>query len=123
MSRRRWHIRRERDALWLTRPGRAARFDLSADTLLPGDLRAGVLAHEIRKDIWRRLRDLRGFTPVVRVAGQGEAHLAVRAGGTVAGSVPIPQQARATLAALLASPAHRTRWIAHARARTRKGAP
>lgn len=113
MARRGWHILREEGALVLTRR-LPPRFDLSAETRLPGGRKAAV-AHQVRQDLWRALQGLRGFCPVVRVedAGQG---LRVIAGGRVAG--PVPATARGRIAALLEDPVRRARWIAQARRRT-----
>jgi len=115
MSRNRWHMRREGDALVLSRqPG--ARSDLPglwAETALPGALRPGVLAHEIRKDVWRALQDLRGFSPVIELRPCARtAGIRVRAGGTVLAHVPASLQQR--LSDVLEHPVKRARWISHA---------
>jgi hypothetical protein len=110
MSRDHWHLLRETGAVTLTRR-LPARFDLAAEARFP-DLRKAVLAHEIRKDLWRMLRDLRGFAPVVRVA-EAAGGLTVRAGGRIAGGPPGPAT-EARIAGLLTDPARRRRWIAHA---------
>lgn len=112
MARRGWHILREEGALVLTRR-LPPRLDVSAETLLP-DGRKAALAHQVRQDLWRALRDLRGFSPVVRVEAAGTG-LRVIAGGRVAG--PVPDGTGARIAALLESPAHRARWVAQARRR------
>lgn len=106
-----WHIARDGTALTLARPGRA-RFDLAAVTRLPGG-RPAVLAHEIRKDVWRALRGLRGFSPAVRIEAD-RGGLAVTAGGAVMGRAWPRSWAEAQLAAVLADPARRARWVAHA---------
>ncbi len=111
---RRWQVTRAPGCVTLSRPGRA-RFDLGAGAAFP-PLRTVALAHEIRKDLWRMLQDLRGFSPVVEVREDGTG-LAVRAGGA------LPQGARPApgieerIAGLLADPDKRARWIAHARLR------
>lgn len=87
------------------------RFDLAAETRFP-PLRAPVLAHEIRKDLWRSLRGLRGFSPAVEVRTE-PGGLRVRAGGRVTGQVPPGTSAR--IGALLEDTGLRARWIAHAR--------
>jgi hypothetical protein len=89
------------------------RFDLSAEVDLP-PLRRHALAHEIRKDVWRVLRRLRGFAPVVQVTPDGHG-LRVRAGGAVAGAVPA--SAHVALCDVLNDPDCRARWIRHARLR------
>ncbi|MCA8880170.1 MAG: hypothetical protein KDA73_09475 [Rhodobacteraceae bacterium] len=114
MSRTGWHIAESAEALVLARH-LPARFDVAAEARFPR-LRRRALAHEVRKDVWRSLSRLRGFSPVVevRVAGEG---LDLRAGGRIAG--PVPQGTEARLHALLTDPAHRARWIAHAGLRDR----
>lgn len=112
MARDHWHILRQDGALTLARR-LPVRFDLSAETVLP-PARKGRLAQQIRQDLWRVLRHLRGFSPVVRIEEDG-SHLKVRAGGSVAARTFPKQQAEAQIAALLDSPAHRARWLAHAR--------
>ncbi|SEQ24663.1 hypothetical protein [Thalassovita taeanensis] len=109
-GRNRWHIQRqERVVIVARRPG--LRFDLSADAILPlcGKLR---LAQQVRQDMWRLLRDLRGFSPMVRVE-QADDVLHVRAGGQIDGRFP-RAATQARLAALLADPAHRDRWVRYA---------
>lgn len=111
MARPEWHILREEGALTVARH-LPVRFDFAARAGFP-PARKGRLAQQIRQDMWRLLQDLRGFSPVVRVAEAG-AGLSVTAGGRALR--PFPKQAcEARVAALLASPAHRARWLAHAR--------
>lgn len=96
------------------RGARAQGPGLWAETRLPGRLRLGVLAHEIRKDIWRALRDLRGFAPVVELRPCAEeSGVCVRAGGTVMLRPPAALQRR--LEEVLEHPARRARWIAHSK--------
>ncbi|MCB1358144.1 MAG: hypothetical protein KDK53_17190 [Maritimibacter sp.] len=87
------------------------RFDVSAETFLPPAL-AGRIAHQVRQDLWRALRRLRGFAPVVAVTPRADG-LRVVAGGAVAGAIPPGTAAR--IAAVLDHPGNRARWIAHAR--------
>ena len=85
------------------------RWDVAAETALSHAGRLRV-AHQVRQDLWRALRGLRGFAPAVRVAHAG-AGLAVRAGGRVAG--PLDRAfVEARIADLLADPAARARWLA-----------
>ncbi len=111
MGRRGWHILRVDGAVTVARR-LPVRFDLGASTTFP-PARALRLAHQVRQDLWRALRDLRGFSPAVTVAPDGQG-LRVTAGGAVAGPAP-RRQAEARIAALLADPATRARWLAHAR--------
>lgn len=110
MKKNTWHIVHEASAMTLSRH-LPVRFDLYAETTLP-PLRRTALAHEVRKDVWRLLKDLRGFAPAVEVS-KTEDGLRVRAGGAVYG--PVPAVARARLSDLLNSPSHRARWCRHAR--------
>ena len=112
MARNGWHILRQPGAVTLARR-LPARFDLSAETAFPATDPA-VLAHEVRKDLWRALRGLRGFSPVVRVAERECGGLTLRAGGAVSGQMPPLRATEARIAALLADPARRSRWRAHA---------
>lgn len=107
MNRNEWHIQREDGALTLARR-LPVRFDLSATTILPGgDL--ARLAHQIRQDMWRALRNMRGFAPVVRVERCAQG-VRITAGGQVAGRVP-RAQAEARIKALLETPERRARWL------------
>ena len=75
MARKNWHIIRSGGELTLARR-LPVRFDVAAQTTLPiaGKLR---IAQQIRQDLWRLLRHVRGFCPVVRVEEDG-THLLVR---------------------------------------------
>jgi len=107
-----WHILDDGTALTLARR-LPPRFDLSEARPFP-PLRRRALAHAIRRDVWRALRSLRGFTPVVRIARAGNG-LCVRAGGACDGALPAVAQVR--LAAVMDCPVRRARWIRHARVR------
>jgi len=102
----RWHVIEEEDTLTLARR-LPVRFDLRAETVLPGAVGRLRLAHMVRQDLWRILRDLRGFAPVVRVRRVAPG-LHVVAGGAVSGRVPPGTVAR--IAALLDDPRLRARW-------------
>jgi len=101
-----WHVLREGATLTLARH-LPARFDIGAEAAFPpmGRLR---LAQQVRQDMWRALRDVRGFSPAVRVTAQDGA-LLLRAGGRVAGPAP-KAVLEARIAALLADPEKRARW-------------
>ena len=103
-----WHVAREGEAVTLARR-RPARFDLKVETLLPPVGRLDRLAHQVRQDVWRALRDLRGFAPVVRVT-PCEGGVTVEAGGEVAGAVP-RQAVEARIADVLEDRANRARWV------------
>ncbi|MBA85307.1 hypothetical protein ACSSNL_02125 [Thalassobius sp. S69A] len=111
MARTKWHILTEDGALTLARR-LPVRFDLAVQTVLP---RCGRrrLAMQIRQDMWRLLRDLRGFAPVVRVEYLPEG-LRVIAGGQV-GQAPFPKRAsEEKLRQMLSDRNNRSRWLAHA---------
>ncbi len=111
MARDGWHVLRDAGSVTVTRR-LPLRWDVAAQATLP---RAGRLrvAHQVRQDLWRRLRDLRGFAPAVRVTHAGTG-LAVQAGGRVEG--PFDRAVvEARIADLLADPAARARWLRCAR--------
>ena len=113
MDRDRWHVIEEEDGALVLARCLPARFDLAAETVLAGDVGRRRLAHLVRQDMWRMLRHLRGFQPVVRVARvPGGLHL--RAGGAVAGRFA-RKVAEAQIAGLLADPGHRARWTGFGR--------
>ncbi|PIE06768.1 MAG: hypothetical protein CSA74_10640 [Rhodobacterales bacterium] len=109
-----------------------ARFDVSATTRLalgssgaPSGQTArkvgpGRIAHQIRQDVWRALRHLRGFRPVVAVTPVAGG-LEVVAGGAVEGA--LPPNAAARIADVLEDPANRARWLAHAGKPRARGTP
>lgn len=72
------------------------------------------LAHQIRQDMWRELRRIRGFCPAVEIS-LGDI-FKVRAGGRVARHVH--PHASDWVEALLTDPMNRRRWLAHARLQT-----
>ncbi|MEM7547909.1 MAG: hypothetical protein AAF367_20480 [Pseudomonadota bacterium] len=110
MSRSRWHILREGEALTLART-LPPRFDVVAETVVPL-VRPLRLAHQVRQDIWRALRSVRGFSPVVRVEVRGDA-MVVRAGGRAA--APVAAALTQRIADVLENETNRRRWLRHAR--------
>ncbi len=100
-----WHISDDGATYVVTRC-LPVKWDIFAETRLP-DMGRRRLAHAVRQDLWRMLQRLRGYAPIVSVtrAGQG---VQLRAGGSVAGSVPPGAQAQ--IAAMLADPARRAAW-------------
>lgn len=109
-----WKIERDATGLTLCRAG-ARRMDLAVVTELPA-LRPAALAHEVRKDLWRALQGLRGFSPVIRV-DQVPQGLRVTAGGQVDARTWPRQKCLTEIETLLSNPSKRARWIAHARLR------
>lgn len=110
MTRSNWHTLRDGDTVTVARHV-PVRFDVVAETHLPV-ARAGRVAHQVRQDMWRALRNLRGFSPVVSVTRNAN-DMRVQAGGRVAGRHN-PAQVQAQIADLLNNPANRARWVAHA---------
>ncbi|QQA41325.1 hypothetical protein [Pelagovum pacificum] len=105
-----WIVAEEAGRLVLARRWPAA-FDVAAETRLPKapGLR---LAHQVRKDLWRALRDVRGFSPVVEIREEGD-RLHLTAGGQVSGRAAPGLSAR--ISEVLEDGATRERWIAHSR--------
>ncbi|EAQ02756.1 hypothetical protein OB2597_15280 [Pseudooceanicola batsensis HTCC2597] len=116
MRRNSWHILRQDDALTVARH-LPPRFDVAAAADLPAARALSLrrLAQQVRQDIWRALRNLRGFSPVVRVTDLGRV-LRIEAGGRLAD----PRRAGGAgdvLAAVLSDPANHGRWLRHAERR------
>ena len=107
MTRHRWHILRDGQDYTLARH-LPPRFDVQAQAEMPMS-DPGRLARQIRQDMWRLLKDLRGFSPVV--------HISPRRGGIVvtAGGRMAQRQGRARvshqIATLLNDPGLRARWL------------
>ena len=110
MSACRWHILRDGPSLTLARH-LPARFDIGVEARFPtmGKLR---LAQQVRQDMWRALRDVRGFSPVIRVEEQDHG-LRLRAGGRVEGPAP-RARLEDIVVGVLACPRNRARWQAFA---------
>ena len=89
-----------------------ARFDVAAEVTVTGAADLLRLAHQVRQDMWRAVKRLRGFSPVVEVAQEGDA-LTIRAGGRAL--PPVPPTAREAIQAVLDCPKNRRRWLKHAR--------
>lgn len=85
-------------------------FDLAVETVLPAVGSRRRLAHQVRQDMWRALRDLRGFAPAVRVASEA-GHLRLTAGGSVAAKTFPRARCEAVLRSLLEDPRARARWL------------
>ena len=107
-----WIIEQSENSVLVTRR-KPVRWDVQATTRLPRchPLR---LAHQIRQDMWRELRKVKGFCPAVEIT-LGDV-FEVRAGGRVARH--IPPRANERIENLLNRDANRRRWVAFARLRT-----
>ena len=107
-----WHKVEEAGALVVARRW-PLRWDLGVVRVLPAMGSRARLARQVRQDMWRALRDLRGFQPAVRVARKPEG-MEVIAGGQVDG--PLPRaHAEAAIAAVLDCPERQARWARWAR--------
>ena len=104
-----WHILEEAGGVTLCRH-MPPRFDVSGVTDLPHG-RPKRLAHQIRQDLWRALKDLRGFSPVVRLEPTATGW-AVTAGGRVMGR--IRPQVETRIDAVLNDGTKRARWVRYA---------
>ncbi|MFO7854262.1 MAG: hypothetical protein R6V44_03390 [Paracoccaceae bacterium] len=121
MSARGWRTAETGAATSLSRDGAPADAPLAAATGAwaappakdPGRFRA-ALAHQVRQDLWRALRTVRGFAPVVSVAAGTDGRVEVEAGGRLVAGTGARRQVEAAAAALLADPALRRRWTRHA---------
>lgn len=82
-----WHRWRDEDGAWIEARHWNVRWDLAVQTTLPR-LRDTRLARAVRQELWRELRDLRGFRPAVKVA-LGKTGVTVTAGR--AGRCGLPQ--------------------------------
>lgn len=107
-----WHTQKDGDVVTLARV-LPARFDVSATASFPMLARTR-LAHQIRQDMWRALRNIRGYSPVVRVE-RCDTGLRVTAGGRV--PQPISKHIAERVESLLSDEDLRARWIKCAKLR------
>lgn len=107
-----WIIEQTDDTVLVTRR-KPVRWDVSASATFPKchPLR---LAHQIRQDMWRELKLIRGFCPAVEITLGDE--FTVRAGGRVQRHVH--PKADEWVERLLNDDSKRRRWLAYARLRT-----
>jgi hypothetical protein len=102
-----WHIQREATRMTLARH-LPVRFDVAASAQFPVVSKTR-LAQQIRQDLWRRLQNVRGFSPVVQIE-QADGVLNVTAGGRAA--YPVSRGLEAKIETLLNDASKRRRWIA-----------
>jgi len=107
MRRTGWHIIEEAGTLTLARRV-PVRFDLGVCRVLPVVNRLR-LAHQVRQDMWRVLKRVKGFAPAVQIETR-DGQLVVTAGGQVDGPVA-RAWAEARIADVLDDPVNRARWI------------
>ncbi len=106
-----YHIHRAPNALTLARHA-PARFDVAAEATVAGAADLLRLAHQVRQDVWRAVRRLRGFSPVVQITTTDDT-IHIRAGGRA--MPPISGAAAPAIQAVLDCPNNRRRWLRHAR--------
>lgn len=103
-----WHHWRDEDGAWVEARHWNLRWDLAVSTRLP-KLRDRRLARAVRQELWRELRDIRGFRPAVKVTPEVDG-VTVTAGGQIDGAFPTAKT-EARVAELLNDPSRRARWI------------
>lgn len=104
----RWHLSEDATGLILSRR-RPARFDVSATTRLPPVAQPARLAHQVRQDLWRALRRVPGFAPVVAIRKESRM-LAITAGGELKRACNLSAVTE-TIQNVLDNPDFRMRWI------------
>lgn len=103
-----WHILVD-DGVYTLARRLPVRFDVAARTYLP-PARKDRLARQIRQDMWRALRGLRGFSPVVHIVETG-GRVQVTAGGAIEVRAFPRDWAMVRLTDLLDDRERRARWI------------
>ena len=107
-----WYEMRDARVYVLTRRW-PPRFDVVAQARFPR-LRRRRLAQQVRQDLWRHFRTMRGFSPVIRIDGDKSGDgMTLSAGGALIAAPPLEMSEG--IRALLTDPRRRARWIAHAR--------
>lgn len=106
-----WDIERSDGSLVLSRGGRN-RFDIAATVDFPTCGRAR-LAHQVRQDVWRALRNVRGLSPIVSIESV-ESGLRVSAGGEIQGQTVAKVRLEERILKVLQDPTKRARWFKHA---------
>jgi len=113
MKRLRWHILRSDDAVTVSRTW-PLRWDVAVETVVPAAARERI-AHQVRQDMWRALRSVRGFAPIVKVVRSSDV-LRVVAGGCIEGRFD-RCKVESQIKAVLEQPQNRARWLRSARKR------
>ncbi len=96
--------------------GIAPAWDVAVDRAWPGPVTARArrrIARQVRQDVWRAARGVRGFVPVIRVAG--EDMLEIRAGGRLLAGGNAPERLTGAITAIVDDTKNRRRWMGHAR--------
>ncbi|MEM9099246.1 MAG: hypothetical protein AAGC79_12060 [Pseudomonadota bacterium] len=101
------------EALILSPKGLAPVWDIEVSRILPSLRRCSRrwVAHQIRRDLWRAMQEMRGFVPVISVAW-ADHWLEIRAGGRILCGAA-PPNAFETIASVLDNEDNRRRWLAH----------
>lgn len=112
----RWTLIDDGSVAVLAPTGVVPGWDLIAEAALPVHAASAPMrrriAHQVRQDVWRALKRLRGFVPVVRVADTGHTAV-VRAGGLVlTGQATMRDKQR--VEDVISNTNNQRRWLAHA---------
>ncbi|MBY8974555.1 hypothetical protein KHP62_01975 [Rhodobacteraceae bacterium NNCM2] len=113
----RWTVIEAEGVCLLAPDGVAPGWDLMAEARFPLGHPASArlrrrIAHQVRQDIWRAVRRLRGFRPVVRVETAG-GQVAIRAGGRLMGGRASAADT-GRIADVIDNKNNQRRWMAHA---------
>ncbi len=111
MKRNRWHSVQNGGDYTLSRR-LPAKFDVFAIEKFPF-VNKRKLALQVRQDLWRELRGLRGFSPVIHISTTSEG-LLLKAGGECA---KFPPDTESRIKSLLENPKKRARWLAWSKLR------
>ncbi|MEP1537127.1 MAG: hypothetical protein ABJQ34_09985 [Paracoccaceae bacterium] len=103
-----WHIT-TLEGSWSLSRLKSQRLDVSAQTWLPR-VHPVRLMHQVRQDMWRRLKNVRGFAPMVQLTPDAGGWC-VTAGGQVSA---IAQSHAVGIEDVLTNKNNRARWIRHA---------
>ena len=111
-----WALTQSPDATLLHRDGFPPGWTVETQVRVPIALsqsQRARLAHQVRQDIWRANRQVRGFLPVIEVSTNADETV-IRAGGSLmtrSGHVPT---IAAAIARVLDDERNQARWLAHA---------
>ena len=113
----RWSLVHTGDSTLLHRAGYAPVWAFAVTLSMPIVLTTSQrsrMAHQIRQDIWRACRHVRGFLPLVQVSTNGDETV-IRAGGSLATRSGHADALAAKVARVLDCGNNISRWQRHAR--------
>jgi len=116
-----WTLHHSGGETTLDRSGFRGRWDVRVDRDLAIDSVAGHergrirgrIAHQVRQDVWRALRTVRGFVPRVTVSERIDGVTVAAGGALLTGSADRPS-IEGALRRVLENTANRRRWVHHA---------